>query len=535
MTRAAPLVGIGYRHPIGDWISAHLDRFDVLEVTVDHYLHGGPGVRTALEMLAGRIPLVAHGVGLSFGTDAPLDEAYVREVARVVERLGAPRYSEHLAFTRVPGLDLGNLLPLPKTPDVAAWAAEKVRRVRDLLPVPFDLENISYLFDWPDSVLTDAEFLCAVCEAAGAGIVLDVENMHVNAHNHCFDARAALATIPAALVRGMHMAGGFRSGPILVDSHDHAVPEDALTLLAHALARFQPDTVVLERDDNLDAFDEMLNDVARIRACLRAPRREPVPSSSPRNYFSRSEVAHMDAPLIERQRALLAFLTTPRARLDDGSPFAALDETRLRLVRDLSLGKRLDKVRSVFPVTLAYLDESFEELCVEFAIAFPPYDIGRYENAELLAEFLSGRWRERPPRRAYMRDLVQIELALVRARRPFSPGGDGTAPQRRPAIRRSVAVQLLECGYDVRPLFEPEPREEEPEPRPVCLAVMPPVSGDGAAGGTPRVLELSPELHEALTALAVWRPFDPVDPLGTGAPVEVAARLVAIGLLEVVA
>src|SRR5258708_39476686 len=100
-------VGIGYRATIDTWTRANLDRFDVLEITVDHCIEGGAIRQSAIYDFVGRIPLTAHGVGLSIGTDAPLDLAYLNKAAAVVERLKAPAYSEHLAFTRVPGRDLG--------------------------------------------------------------------------------------------------------------------------------------------------------------------------------------------------------------------------------------------------------------------------------------------------------------------------------------------------------------------------------------------------------------------------------------------
>jgi uncharacterized protein len=530
VTARVPLVGIGYRHPIGDWIRAHLDRFDVLEVTVDHYLYGGPHMRAALEMLARSVPIVAHGVRLSLGTDAPLDEAYVREVAKVVRILGAPRYSEHLAFTKVPGLDLANLLPLPKTPEIVEHAADKVRRVRALLPVPFDLENISYLFDWPDSWMSDGQFLSAVCEAAGAGVLLDVENVYVNAHNHGFDASAGLAEIPVGLVRSMHVAGGFSAGDLLVDSHDHPVPDGALELLVRALARFGPETIVIERDDRIEAFEEILSDVARVRACLTTPADYAL--SRPAQPSSRARRASVDLTLIERQRALLEFLTNPRAELD-AAPLDGLDGDRLRLVRDLSIEKRLDKVRASFPVTLAHLDQALDALCAEFTAAFPPHDIGRAENAQQFAEFLAAHWERVPPRRAYLRDLVRIELAMTQARRAFEGGTAGPPAGARPAVRRPASAQLLHCAHDVRPLFGPTPDASEPARRAVWLVVLPPTAGDGGAGGTPRVLEISAELHAALRALDEWRAFDGADPLGIGAPADVAKRLVALGALEV--
>lgn len=530
MRAPAPLVGIGYRHPIGDWICAHLDRFDVIEVTVDHYIHGGSQIRSALESLARRIPIVAHGVGLSLGTDAPLDEAYVREIAHVLRLLRAPRYSEHLAFTRVPGLDLANLLPLPRTPDVVAWAAGKARRVRSLLPVPFDLENISYLFDWPDASMTDGQFLTAVCEAVEAGILLDVENVYVNARNHDLDAVATLAELPAALVHGIHIAGGCSSDKVLIDSHDHSVPDGALDLLGRALARFRPGTIVLERDDRIDAFDEILADVARIRACVTRSGGAPdLPAPAPRALRPPAAVA--DLPLIERQRALLEFLTRHRAAAD-APALAGLDSSRLRLVRDLSIEKRLDKIRAAFPITLARLDQPPDTVFADFVAECPPRDIGRAENARQFATYLVGLWRHAPPRQACLPDVLKVELAMTLARRAFNDAARAPPDDARPAVRRTPSMQLLQCDHDVRPLFDPSSGSDKPAPRRAWLAILPPASGDGASV-TPRVIEISAELHAALMALTEWRPCDPTDPLGIGAPPEIGDRLIELGVLEV--
>ena len=208
MTKRAPAVGIGYRAAIGDWTRENLEQFDMLEITVDHCISGGKAQRSAIFDLVGRLPLSAHGVGLSIGTDAPLDLAYLDQVAAVVDRLEAPAYSEHLAFTRVPGRDLANLLPLPKTEAVAESIIAKVRTVRSRVPVPFLLENITYVFEWPDSNLSDAEFLNLICRETGAGLLLDIENLYLNASNHGFDPYEFLDALPAGLVQEVHMAGG---------------------------------------------------------------------------------------------------------------------------------------------------------------------------------------------------------------------------------------------------------------------------------------------------------------------------------------
>jgi uncharacterized protein len=268
----SPAIGIGYRAPISSWTRENLEHFDVLEITVDHCISGSNSTQSAIFDLVGRIPLLAHGIGLSIGTDVPLDLAYLDKVAAVVERLQAPAYSEHLAFTKVPGRDLANLLPVPKTEEVAEQIIAKVRTVQSRIPVPFLLENITYLFEWPDSEMSDAAFINLICRETGAGLLLDVENLYLNSRNHGFDPHAFLDALPEGLVQEIHMAGGvtvhenFLERPFLADTHSHPVPDGALDLLAHVLTRQNPASIVLERDDRLDAVDEILDDVARIRA-----------------------------------------------------------------------------------------------------------------------------------------------------------------------------------------------------------------------------------------------------------------------------
>jgi uncharacterized protein len=273
-------VGIGYRAAIDQWTRDNLERFEVLEITVDHCIYGGKRQQSAIFDLVGRVPLTAHGVGLSIGTDVPLDLGYLDQVAAVVERLKAPAYSEHLAFTRVPGRDLANLLPLPKTEEVAEAIVAKVRIVQSRVPVPFLLENITYVFDWPDSKLSDAEFLTLICRESGAGLLLDIENVYLNASNHGFDPYQFLDDLPAGLVSEVHMAGGVTlpaeaaGRPFLADSHSHPVPVAAYDLLDHMFPRQHPHFIVLERDDRLDAVDEILEDVTRIRAHVAGGRPE---------------------------------------------------------------------------------------------------------------------------------------------------------------------------------------------------------------------------------------------------------------------
>ncbi len=268
------MCGLGFRLPIARWTYEHLGRFDVLEVTVDHYIRGGQRARRAIRGLRDRLPIALHGVGLSLGTDAPLDEAYVEDVRRAVDDLEPLSYSEHLAWTKVPGIDLANLLPVPKTRAAADMLIPKIERLQALLPVPFALENISYVFDFPEAEMDDAAFFNLLHRRTGVELLLDVENLYVNECNHGADARGFLDALPDGVVRDVHAAGGpevdrpYLAGPALADNHSHAVPEEALELLAYALARQQPETIILERDSRLEHGEEILTDLERIRECV---------------------------------------------------------------------------------------------------------------------------------------------------------------------------------------------------------------------------------------------------------------------------
>lgn len=267
-----PAVGIGFRPEAFEATQRHIDEFEMLEVMVDHYIAGGLQLREQIMDLSRQVPVVGHGVCLSLATAVLPDEFYLDQVAEALESIGAPWHSEHLAFTKVPGRDLAQLLPVPRTHEVAEVILHNLEIIRKHIKVPFALENISYYFEYPESELSELEFLELICRESKTFLLLDVENLYLNSCNHSFDPYEFVDALPIGLVKGVHMAGGIKLGRFMLDSHDQPVPESVFRLLDHLLTRQMPKTVVLERDDNLDRFDEVREDVQRIKAVIRNSR-----------------------------------------------------------------------------------------------------------------------------------------------------------------------------------------------------------------------------------------------------------------------
>jgi len=280
--------GMGYRRELAAQQLAAADRIDVLEILVDHFL--SESSMDELERVSQRFPLVLHGVGLSIGS-VPLDRGYLRAVRRVSDVSRAPYYSEHLAVTRVPGIDLGHLTPVWFTRETLRRVIDNVHRVQETLGKPVVLENIATLLEIPGAQLGQPEFFRELVEATGCGVLLDVENLHLNAENHHFDPEAFLAEMPLESVVQIHTAGhvavpggtaeiasakssatgGQAVDGLSLDRHCAPVPEPVWALLDRVLERAPVKAIVLERDvDFPEDFEELLADVERARQSLAA-------------------------------------------------------------------------------------------------------------------------------------------------------------------------------------------------------------------------------------------------------------------------
>jgi uncharacterized protein (UPF0276 family) len=257
--------GLGFREPYRADVLLNGDEADFLEVIADHYLDAAPEKLRELDLLAERYTLIPHGLNLSLGSAEGLDPDYRDALLGLVRRLDPPWWSEHVAFTRAGGVEIGHLAPLPFNREALDVLATNIAEVQDRTETPLILENITYAFALPGSELEEADFLAALVERTGCGLLLDLANLHINAVNHHFDPFTFLGHLPLDRVVQLHFAGGHQEGELLVDSHSAPAPPEVWALLDHILAHAPVKGVVLERDEQLPPFDRLLEEISRVR------------------------------------------------------------------------------------------------------------------------------------------------------------------------------------------------------------------------------------------------------------------------------
>lgn len=241
---------------------------DFFEAISENYMVPGGRPPRVLEDVRASFPVVLHGVSLNVGSVDPLDAGYLDELAALAKRFEPAWLSDHLCWTGVGGHNLHDLLPLPYTEDALAHVAERVARVQDRLGRRIALENVSSYFAYQQDAMPEWEFLARIAERADCGILLDVNNVFVSAHNHGFDPERYLAAIPPERVFQIHLAGHCEEGPLLIDTHDHPVRDEVWTLFESAVRRLGPVTTLIEWDDHIPEFAVLAAEAARAREIL---------------------------------------------------------------------------------------------------------------------------------------------------------------------------------------------------------------------------------------------------------------------------
>ena len=258
-------VGLGFRPPMLSDLLMPRRQVDFLEIVADHYLDAPPWKMDELDLLADHFTLIPHAINLSLGSAEGVDANYLRKLAKLIARLNPPWWSEHISFTKAGGVDIGHLSPLPHTYDAIDTICRNLGEVRRRIKAPLILENITYSVAYPFNEMDEAEFLVKILERTDCGMLLDLTNMYINSVNHDYDPVEFLNRIPLERVVQIHFAGGHWFKGVLVDSHAFPTHPEVWPLMQALMKRTAVKGVVLERDENLPPFPELLEEMEQAR------------------------------------------------------------------------------------------------------------------------------------------------------------------------------------------------------------------------------------------------------------------------------
>ncbi|HEV7271261.1 DUF692 domain-containing protein [Pseudoxanthomonas sp.] len=267
MTTSLPSAsaGLGLRRALlDDLLDAPAGAFDFLECAPDNWIGVGGRHGEALHALSSRHPITCHGLSLSLGGVTPLDDTFLARTRRFLDRYNVSLYSEHLSYCTDDG-HLYDLMPIPFTEEAVHHVAARIRQAQDALGRRIAVENVSY-YAAPYQAMDEADFVTAVLEEADCDLLLDVNNIFVNAINHGYDARAFLERMPSARIASYHIAGHYdESDDLKVDTHGAPVRDDVWSLLSQAYATHGVRPTLLERDFNFPPLADLCAELQRIR------------------------------------------------------------------------------------------------------------------------------------------------------------------------------------------------------------------------------------------------------------------------------
>ena len=233
------------------------------EVISENFMVPGGNPRRVLEDVRRDYPVVLHGVSLSIASTDPLDERYLTELATLARDVEPAWISDHLCWGTAHGINAHDLLPVPYTEEALAHVARRVEAVQERLGRRILIENPSSYLRFRHADMEEHEFLAELARRADCGILLDVNNVFVSAHNHGFDARAYLAAMPPERVGQIHLAGHTEEGALLIDTHDGTVRPEVWQLYADAIQRFGARATMIEWDAQVPAFEELERELDR--------------------------------------------------------------------------------------------------------------------------------------------------------------------------------------------------------------------------------------------------------------------------------
>ncbi|GHG73426.1 UPF0276 protein [Alishewanella longhuensis] len=257
--------GLGLRREmLPELLHAKPSAIDFFEVAPENWLPYGGKLQRDFRTLTERYPFFCHGLSLSIGSPDPLDWRFIRQLKQFLDEHNILLYSEHLSYCSAGG-HLYDLMPIPFTEEAVSYVANRIRQVQDMLERPLIIENVSY-YAAPGQQLSEQAFLLAVLNEANCQLLLDVNNIHVNAVNHGYDASTFLNAMPSERIAYYHVAGHYQqTETLLIDTHGADIPDPVWHLLTQAYQCHGVKPTLYERDFNLPPMSALCAELQQIK------------------------------------------------------------------------------------------------------------------------------------------------------------------------------------------------------------------------------------------------------------------------------
>jgi hypothetical protein len=266
MNPGLPRVGLGFRRELIPALKTRVpDAIDFFEIAPENWIDLGGAAGRDLRIFTERYPFVCHGLSLSIGSPAPLDEVLLHKIRQFLDQHQILFYTEHLSYCSDDG-HLYDLLPIPFTEEAVKYVAARVRRAQDILEQRIALENASFYLRAPITEMSEADFIRGVLAEADCDLHLDVNNVYVNSMNHGYDPVQFIRAMPTERIVYMHMAGHHNEADnIIIDTHGADVIDPVWSLLDQTYNIHGVAPTLLERDFNIPPLHELMREVERIR------------------------------------------------------------------------------------------------------------------------------------------------------------------------------------------------------------------------------------------------------------------------------
>ncbi len=275
---ATPEVGIGWRHPHYAALLEQQPALDFIEVHSENFFAPGGAALAVLREGRECYPVSLHGVGLSLGSASGIDPWHLEQLARLVKAIAPVRVSDHASFARGPGVHAADLLPVPMNHAALDTLCANVSQVQDRLQRPIAVENLSAYVQWRDAEMDEPEFLNTLAQRTGCQLLVDVNNIYVNALNTHLrgetadplgDCKRWLDAVHPRHVAEMHLAGHVHCGDIVIDDHGSRVCDAVWALYGHAVQRFGAVPTLIEWDTDLPGLQVLLDEAEQARSTAR--------------------------------------------------------------------------------------------------------------------------------------------------------------------------------------------------------------------------------------------------------------------------